>query len=562
MKRCLYALPGANLKTGLLLAGCALLAAQAIQAQVPPSPGEIQRGIEDLRDFYRLERELRDPPPGPEIDRPEPPPPAELPPAADQEVFISRVMVDESAVLEAGEIRAAVASLEGRMATLAELFAAVERINELYAARRCVTCRAFLPAQDVREGVVRIELVEARIGQVRLADPRHTRRSYYEQRLTLAPGQLFRIERLEADLIRLNAIGQARARAELAAGEQFGTVDVIIEPVEPTRWQGLIFADNAGRDTVGEYRAGATILNNGLFGRSDPLQVSVTGARGTLGYSVSYNTPLNTVGTRLTALYDRSDIDVKRGPFADLDVGGYAYTAGLNLVHPLRITAGSRLQAFVGAYAKRSDTEFGSETLLSTRLRTLVWGIDWLLVGDHGVLFTSHAFTSGQETTADDRGFFKYSGDISWQRPFANDWFTLLRVAGQWSDRNVIPSQEQFQVGGTANVRGYDEGLLIGDSGYFISGEIQAPLRVFGEAESGRSDLRALLFVDHGAAFPFRPPGSGARSSDDYLTSIGVGLNLSWRSRVTGRAALGVPLDDPFDNQSSVRLHVYLQAAF
>ncbi|MCC5793462.1 MAG: hypothetical protein JJT85_01850 [Chromatiales bacterium] len=76
-------------------------------------------------------------------------------------------------------------------------------------------------------------------------------------------------------------------------------------------------------------------------------------------------------------------------------------------MHPLRITPGSRLQAFVAAYAKRSDAEFGSETLLRTKLRTLVWGIDWLLVGDQGVLFTSHAFTTGQETTADNRGFFK-----------------------------------------------------------------------------------------------------------------------------------------------------------
>ncbi|MCC5793463.1 MAG: BamA/TamA family outer membrane protein [Chromatiales bacterium] len=138
----------------------------------------------------------------------------------------------------------------------------------------------------------------------------------------------------------------------------------------------------------------------------------------------------------------------------------------------------------------------------------------------------------------------------------------MLRVAGQWSDRNVIPSQEQYQVGSTANVRGYDEGLLIGDSGYFISGEIQAPLRVFSEAEAGRSDLRALLFIDHGAAFPFQPPGSGASSGDDYLTSLGVGLNLNWRSRVTGHVSLGVPLDDPFDNQSSFRVHVYLQASF
>jgi hypothetical protein len=30
----------------------------------------------------------------------------------------------------------------------------------------------------------------------------------------------------------------------------------------------------------------------------------------------------------------------------------------------------------------------------------------------------------------------------------------------------------------------------------------------------------------------------------------------------SGRAAIGVPLNDPFRNQDSVRAHLYLQAAF
>lgn len=546
-----------TLGTALMLAS---LAGPAL-AQLPPSPGEIQRGSEDLRNFYRLEQRLREPAPDTGVEGAEPPAPATPPPGAEQEIYVSRIETSESAVLEPGEIRAALAGVEDGMVSLAALLAAVDRINELYAERRCVTCRAFLPAQDVREGVIRIELVEARTGAVRIGETRYTRQAYYADRISLVPGELFRLPQLEGDLVRLNAAGSARARSRLAPGEAFGTVDVIIEPVEPPRWQGVLFADNAGRDTVGEYRAGATLINNAVFGRSDPFQATVTGARGTLGLSASYGAPLNTRGTRLTALYDRSDIDVKKGPFAELDVGGYAYTTGLNLVHPLRVTPDSRLQLFLGAFAKRSDTEFGGETLLTTRLRTLVWGFDWLVVGDWGVLFTSHAFTNGQETSADDRGFFKYTGDVSWQRPLANGWSTVLRVAGQWSDRNLVPSQEQFQVGGTASVRGYEEGLLIGDSGYFISGELQAPLPVFGEAESGRSDLRALVFVDHGAAFPFRPGGGGSRG-EDFLTSAGVGLNLNWRGRITGRAAVGVPLKDPFRNQDTVRAHVYLQAAF
>lgn len=544
----------------LLIAGI-LLPGTAALAQVPPSPGEVQRGFEELRNFYRLERRLEEPDAGPEttVETPEPPPPAVPPPDAEQQLFVSRLEVDASAVLEPAEVQAITAPLEGRMATLGQLFDVVERLNGLYRERRCVTCQAFLPAQDVREGVIRIQLVEATVGEVRVVDARYTRPTYYTDRVAIDAGDLFSLQRLERDLVRINGTGQARARSRLAPGSQFGTVDVIVEAIEPPRWQGLVFADNAGRDTIGEYRLGATVINNGVFGRSDPFSATITGAEGTVGFTVAYDLPVNSRGTRVSALYDRSDIDVKKGPFAELDVGGYAYTAGINLTHPVRVTADSRLQAFVGAYAKQSDTEFGSETIVSTKLRSLAYGVEYLTVGDYGVIYTTHALTNGVERERDDRGYFKYNGDLSWQWPFGSGYATVLRLGGQWADRRLIPSQEQFQLGGIATVRGYEEGLLIGDSGYFISGELQAPVSAL--ADTDWSALRLVAFLDHGGAFPYRPGGTGG-SSDDFLTSLGVGVNLGWRSRLTGRAYLGVPLNDPFDNQNSVRAHLYVQATF
>lgn len=539
----------------------ALLPLPALQAQVPPGPGDVQRAIQDVRRFYRLEQRLERPETGPGevVEAPEAPPPAARPADAEQQVYVGRIKVDPSALLAETDIRAAVAPVEDRLVTLRELFDAVERINALYAARRCVTCRAFLPAQDVEDGAVRIQLVEATVGQVRVEDSRFTRPDFFTDRVRLGSGDLFRLEQLERDLVRINGTGLTRARSRLAPGAAFGTVDVIIEPIEPARWQGVVFADNAGRDTVGEYRLGATVVNNGILGRSDPLTLTVTAAEGTLGATVGYELPVNRYGTRVAVLYDYSDIEVKKGPFADLDVGGDAWTAGVTVTHPLRVTAGSRLQAFVGGFAKEADTEFGSATLVSTEVRAITYGLDYLMVGDFGVLFTSHAFTNGNERTADDGSYFKYNGDLSWQKPFSSGWATVLRVSAQWADRDLLPSQEQYQLGGISTVRGYEQGLLIGDSGYFVSGEVQAPIRAL--AGTDWAAVRVVAFVDHGGAFPFRP-GGASNTSDDYLTSAGVGVNFGWRERLGGRAQVGVPLNDPFDNQSSVFLHLFLQANF
>ena len=46
----------------------------------------------------------------------------------------------------------------------------------------------------------------------------------------------------------------------------------------------------------------------------------------------------------------------------------------------------------------------------------------------------------------------------------------------QFSPQDNIPYIDQFQAGGLATVRGYSEGLLIGRSGYVISGELMFPI--------------------------------------------------------------------------------------
>lgn len=54
------------------------------------------------------------------------------------------------------------------MVSLQDLFDAVAAINRLYDARHQPTARAILPPQTVSDGTVRIRLVEARIGELRV----------------------------------------------------------------------------------------------------------------------------------------------------------------------------------------------------------------------------------------------------------------------------------------------------------------------------------------------------------------------------------------------------------
>ncbi len=136
----------------------------------------------------------------------------------------------------------------------------------------------------------------------------------------------------------------------------------------------------------------------------------------------------------------------------------------------------------------------------------------------------------------------------------------LLRLGGQWSDRDNLPVQEQWQVGGNASVRGYPEGLLIGDSGYLVSAELRYPVfrRIAGLPVRWRERGRGMIFLDHGAAFPFKGNAGGV-DSDDFLTSAGLGLSVPLALGLEFRIQAGFPLvARQRDTEDDYEVHGYL----
>lgn len=99
-----------------------------------------------------------------------------------------------------------------------------------------------------------------------------------------------------------------------------------------------------------------------------------------------------------------------------------------------------------------------------------------------------------------------------------------------------------------SSVRGYKEGLLMGDTGYLLSVEWSRPLY---EKTTG------LIFIDHGGAFPFKGNDEVIDSSD-FLTSFGVGITHNFSSEHMAKLVLGLPLQH--GNENSPRLHFVWQS--
>ena len=153
-------------------------------------PGALQqRQIEEDRRRREMEREERKPVTEP-LKRPAPAEPAALPGQEAVRFLVREIQFTPSEIFTADELGRLAGEYQGRELTLADLRQLTARINELYRGKGVVTAQAIIPPQDVTRGIIRIRLVEGRLGTINLKGNDSTNERYIIDRLRLKPNDL------------------------------------------------------------------------------------------------------------------------------------------------------------------------------------------------------------------------------------------------------------------------------------------------------------------------------------------------------------------------------------
>ena len=121
----------------------------------------------------------------------------------------------------------------------------------------------------------------------------------------------------------------------------------------------------------------------------------------------------------------------------------------------------------------------------------------------------------------------------------------IFRTHAQLAN-GVLPSMEQFTVGGINTVRGYRENRLIAGTGVVASLELRIPAF---ESESGNFNLQVAPFVDYGHA----RNRSGSDPVRTNITSAGIGLPGRYHERVHFSFFYGHAFDDFADTGNDLQ---------
>ncbi len=526
--------------TWLPIVAAALFMAQAFaQVQVPPAadPGAIQqRMMDDLMRRQELERERRKPVAEPlRRDVPEIPAGQAGPEAV--RFLVREIRFTKSEILSAEELESVAAEFRGRELSLADLQKLAARVTELYRRKGVVTAQAVVPPQDVTGGVVLIRLVEGRLGKVRIEGNDSTNEGYVADRLGLQPEDLMDLATLEAALVRFNRTNDAQLRAELKPGERFATTDLRVAMTEPQRHDLRITLDNLGASATGKERTAIIYLNRSLLGFRDYLSLSVTSATGQYSQAVTYDFPVNTWGGRINLGHYSDRTAIRNGTLASLKITGESTARVVSLRQPTLVDSSRQLDIVAGGKQRRSYNWIDSVLLQRTDTEDRNLGVEAQLFDPRFTWFASYIRSDGHAQVTQREGFRIDRGALRHNRDLGNKLSLRGNLWWQSSKQVLLPSSEQFFIGGEGSVRGYPIGVYSGDTGQALNLELHHPL-LTASADTGGLGATGFFFADYGRVKPYRAPNSSL-APHEALTGVGWGVHAAVGKDVYAKLTFG-----------------------
>ena len=459
-------------------------------------------------------------------------------PASSASIKVQRLRVTGAVAYPEAALLALTGFQPGSALTVEELNAMALIIEQEYRRNGYFVAQAYLPAQDIEQGVVTIAVLEGQYGQIGLKNQTNMSDGRVGALLGgIDSGDTVMREPLEQRLLLLSDLPGVVVKSTLAPGATPGTSDLLVDVQPGQRVTGSIDADNAGSRYTGEHRIGGTINLNQPFGLGDVATLRVLTSGDGLKYArASYQLQVGraTVG----AAYSR--LDYKLGKeFDSLDARGTAKIAGVYASYPLIRSRDSNLYAQLSYDDKTFQDKVQVASIVNNKkVRAATIG----LIGDHrdnlgggGMNNYALALTSGDLDiqTADVRafdaltarsngGYRKLAFSATRLQSVSDSVSLYAAINGQLASKNLDVS-ERMELGGVNGVRAYPEGEAYADQGYVLN--LEARLRLPPLTASMPGQMQLIGFVDTGTVSLNKNQWA---AGDNKRTLSGAGIGLSW----------------------------------
>ena len=400
--------------------------------------------------------------------------------------------------IEEAELKAALASITNRSISIAELKTATDLTSALYN-KKGVLATVNLPEQDITEGVVLIEVIEAVFAGVKIdgtfnKDYKRIRPCVIERFIEACSpvGQLVDQKKIDRALALLQRLPGFKVDASYQPGEKERSTQLLIKVVDSPLLTFGLAADNSGGRSTGKRKETANINLASPLKMGDLLNITALHTDGTDYARVAYSIPVGGSGLKVGA--NSSYMKYKflaSMEGSELTPLGRSVTYNVNANYPIILTKQANLSAevnydkksFLNQMASTEPTATESDYKLNVASLMISGSyIDGILAGGQtnasvNMIYGSVNLDGSPNITRDfdganTRGRYKRLHLNFSRNQFITDSVSLnFDASGQLANRN-LDSSEKFYLGGINGVRAYPTSEGSGSEGYLFKVEL------------------------------------------------------------------------------------------
>lgn len=358
------------------------------------------------------------------------------------------------------------------------------------------------------DNVVAVRLVEYRIGDIIIEGNQKTRDEVIERELDLKPGDLVNLSQIKSCASRLFGLG---------------IFNEVVPTLEPTHDEGVVdlklqlteartgsFAAGIGYNTADGLLGYLKIGDNNLFGMNNKLSLALEVGKDAQNYALSFANPwIDSERTSLeAALYSRSG---QRDGYTQLRRGGNV-AVGRPIDDQTRADLTLRIEEVRNtSFAEEPIDVPAGGALRSVGFRLMNDTRDSAISATKGGVVKGSVELAGG-LLGGDYSFGKYEAQATRFFGLKPNQTIGLRL-GYGTSTGELPLHEQYEIGGSDTVRGYDYREFLGSNMLYANAEYRYDIN---------DTVQAVAFVDSGDAWT----DGGLVNLSDLKTGYGVGVRI------------------------------------
>lgn len=490
-------------------------------------------------------------------------------------INLREVQVEGVSVFTRKQIEASYAQYVGHEITLDTLWVIAERITRLYRDNGYFLSRAYVPAQEVDKGRLKIRVVEGYVGAIE--NQNEGKSKNYKNGITdklesdILNHKPLNAKDLEEFVLRMNDLPGRRYQTVLKPlpNSPEGAVALVLVSSE-RKGTGIVTADNFSSRFLGPYTGSASYRDSFIRGQETGVTFGTSVPTDELRYlAMDHLIPVSPKGA-----IELSGTHVKAMPgytLQPLEIESKSTNLRVGYRYKMLRQWDQNLTLGVGLVHHNVDGDIMNSTLTRDRIRVLEGKINydasdrWNGFNTVNVNLRRGLEILGSSKENDlnlSRGqavpdFTSLGVDMMHQHGLGKGFIGTARIAGQLASDPLF-SAEEFGYGGQNFGRAYDPSEIIGDQG--VSGSIELAYAGLKPSRLGNTSLSTTPFVfyDIGKVWN-KDIGSVPESG----SSAGMGVRLNHSSGLSGQIGLAQPLtravDTPLNGGNGKNPRILLQ---